>query len=107
MSAYELRTYQIAPSKMVDVEEIMRNLVQPIMPDYNMEGVGYWARPDGTVLYYVVRHRDVETIASDWDSFHADPRWKSGMEERKSKEPVVTHVETAPLIGIPGLPPQQ
>ena len=105
MSAYELRTYQIAPDKMPDIEEIMRNLVEPIMPDYNMEGVGYWAKPDGTVFYYVVRHRDVEVIASDWDSFHADPRWKSGMAERKSKEPIVIHVETAPLVGIPGLPP--
>ncbi len=98
MSAYELRTYQIAPHKMRDIEEIMRNLVQPIMPDYNMEGVGYWAKPDGTVLYYVVRHRDVEVIASDWDSFHADPRWKFGRAERKSKEPIVTQVETAALI---------
>ncbi len=107
MSAYELRTYQIAPDRMLDVEEIMRDLVQPIMPDYNMEGVGYWAKQDGTVLYYVVRHRDVEAIASNWNSFHEDPRWKSGMEERKSKEPIVTHVETVPLLGIAGLPPQQ
>ena len=104
MNAYELRTYQIAQDKMPDVKEIMRNLVQPIMPDYNMEGLDYWAKPDGTVLYYVVCHRDVEAIASDWDSFHADPRWKSGMAERKNKEPIVTHVETAPLLGVPGLP---
>jgi len=107
MSAYELRTYWIAPDKMLDVEEIMRDLVQPIMPDYNMEGIGYWAKPDSTVLYYVVRHRDVKLIASDWDSFHADPRWKSGMAERKSKEPIVTYVETATLVEIPGLPPQR
>ncbi len=106
-SAYELRAYQIAPDKMLDVEEIMRNLVQPIMPDYDRKGVGYWANPDGTVLCYVLRHRDVEAIASDWDSFHADPRWKSGMAERKSKEPIVTQVETATLVGIPGLPLQQ
>ena len=101
MSAYELRTYQIAPDKLED----MLNLVQPIMPDYHMEGIGYWSKSDGTVFYYVVRHHDVDAIASDWDRFHADPRWKSGMAERKSKEPIVTHVETAPLIGVPGLPP--
>ncbi len=107
MSAYELRTYQIAPDKMLDIEEVMRALVQPIMPDHNMEGIGYWAKPDGTVFYYIVRHRDVEGIASDWDSFHADSRWKMGMAERKGKEPIVLHVESDPLLGIPGLPPQQ
>lgn len=106
MSAYELRTYQIAPDKMPDVTEIMRNLVQPILLDYNMEGIGYWAKPDGTVLYYVVRHNDLEVLAADWDKFHADQRWKDGMEQRKSKEPIVIHVETAPLIGLLGLPPE-
>ena len=59
----------------------MRNLVQPIMWYYDMTGLGYWAKPDCTVLYHVVCHRNVEVIASVWDSFHANPRWNSGMAE--------------------------
>ena len=106
MSAYELRTYQIAPNKMPEMEQVLRDLVQTIMPDYNMEGVGYWSTPDGSVLYYVVRHRELEVIASDWEEFHADPRWLRGVEQRKYEDSVVTHVATASLVAIPGLPPE-
>ena len=91
---------------MPDVENIVRNLVQPIMPDYKMEGIGHWANPSGTVLHYVVRHRNLEAVAADWNGFHADSRWKAGWKKRKSKEPIVTHVETIPLVGLSGLPPK-
>ena len=105
MSAYELRIYQIAPGKMGVIQEIFRDLVIPMMPDYLIESTGYWAAPDGTTLYYVVRHDSLDVIDRNWDRFHADPRWAPGLAARERGQKVVTDTKSIPLVGIAGMPP--
>lgn len=105
MSAYELRTYQIAPGMMAAIEDVMKELVQPLMPDYAMQGVGFWATPDESTLYWIVRHESIGAIQSDWDRFHADQRWSDGMAKRQALEPIVTSVATVSLVSRRDLPP--
>ncbi len=40
MSAYELRNYWIAPDKMDTIEHIFRELVLPMLWEYEIESVG-------------------------------------------------------------------
>lgn len=105
MSAYELRIYSIAPGRMADIQEAFRALVAPLMAEHDMAGLGYWAAPDGSKLYYVVRHHDLGAIAGDWDRFHADPRWVEGIGMRERGSPFVTGIESVPLAGVDGLAP--
>ena len=106
MSAYELRVYKIAPGKWGALQDVFRELVLPLMPEYAMEGVGFWATPDEVTFYWIVRHDGAEAITSNWDRFHADPRWVSGLTAREQGDPFVTGVESIPLADIPGLPPR-
>lgn len=105
MSAYELRIYQIAPGKIGVIQEIFRDLVIPMMPDYSIEGIGYWASLDHATLYYIVRHESLDVIGENWDRFHADPRWVPGLAARERGETVVTSTKSVPLVGIAGMLP--
>ncbi len=104
MSAYELRTYQIAPDRMAAVIDVMKELVEPIMPD-SIEGIGYWSSPDEKTLYWIAKHDSLDLIKTNWDRFHADPRWVEGLAARKALEPIVTHVASVSMLGRDGLPP--
>lgn len=105
MPVYELRTYQIASGGMPTVESIFRELVAPMLPDYAMKGIGFWASADDTTLYYIVEHDSETVIRENWDRFHADPRWQLGLAEREHGKSAVTHTESVPLRGIEGLSP--
>jgi predicted SnoaL-like aldol condensation-catalyzing enzyme len=104
-SAYELRIYDIAPGQMDLIQTIFRDLVTPLMPEYGIEGVGYWATPDGTRLYWVVRHSSQDVIAANWDRFHADPRWAERLPAFERGRTVVTGTQSVPLVGVAALPP--
>ena len=105
MSAYELRVYQIAPGKIGVIQEIFRDLVIPMLPEYSIESVGYWAAPDDATLYYIARHDSLNVIDENWKRFHADPRWAPGLAARERGQTVVTDTKSVPLVGIPGTPP--
>ena len=104
MSAYELRSYQIAPGKMDTIQTIFRELVIPMLGDFGIESVGYWATPEGDALHYIVRHDSLNAIEGNWDRFHADPRWKPGLQAREKGETVELETKAVPLVAIPGLP---
>jgi hypothetical protein len=105
MSAYELRIYQVAENEMATLETIFRELVLPMLPDFGIGSVGYWKSPDDSTFHYVVEHNGLATINLNWDRFHADPRWASGLQNLRRNRTVVKDVQSTRLIGIAGLPP--
>lgn len=50
-AAYELRVYQIAPGQMPLMQDILRDLVTPLMSEFGITGLGYWATPDAAALH--------------------------------------------------------
>lgn len=104
-SAYELCIYQIAEGEMDLMQDIFRDLLVPMLPEYSIEGVGYWATPDDATIYYVMRHASLEAGAPNWELLHADPRWTSGLDARGQGREVVTDVQSVPLVGVSELPP--
>lgn len=105
MPAYELRTYQIASGGMPTVEMIFRELVAPMLSEYAMKGIGFWASLDDATLYYIVEHDSETIIQEDWNRLHADPRWQPGLAERERGKLAVIQTESVPLRGIDGLSP--
>ena len=51
VKAYELRIYQVAPGKMDAIQAAMRGVMTPLMRDYSMEPLQFFAAPDGATIY--------------------------------------------------------
>lgn len=104
-SVYDLRIYDVAEGELGTLERVLRELAAPMMPDYGMKAVGFWAAPERNKLYQISQHESADVIKSNWDRFHADPRWQTGLRKRRQDRVVVKGVETISLVGIVGLPP--
>lgn len=105
MRAYELRIYKVAPGEMATLATIFRELVLPMLPDFDIGSVGYWKSPDDSTFTYIVDHRDLAAIGDDWDRFHADPRWTAGLRRYRGDRTVVESVQSVSLVSITDLPP--
>jgi hypothetical protein len=105
MGAYELRIYDVAGREMATLETIFRELVLPMLPDFGISGIGYWKAPDDSTFTYVVEHDELAAIQSNWDRFHADPRWSVGLRRLRGERTVVQQVRSVALVGVAGLPP--
>ncbi len=101
-----MRFYTIAPGKMAAIQALMREIMVPLLAEYGITALGFWAVPDGSEIYWAVRHDSLEEIGPNWERFHADPRWKQAIAERTQGVPFVQQQRSVPLLGVAGLPPQ-
>ncbi|MCD9592024.1 hypothetical protein GTZ78_37265 [Streptomyces sp. SID8361] len=106
MTVYELRVYEAATGKMSSLEDTLRELAAPLLPEYGMRIVGLWSTADERVLYWVVEHRGTGDIDANWRGFHEDPRWKKNLAERTKGDSFVVSTQSVPLVGVTGFPPQ-
>ena len=90
----------IAPGRMRDIQSVMAEVMVPLMAEYGIEPVAFWATPDDTHLYWVARHATLDAIGPDWDRFHADPRWTEELKRRTGGTPFVTGQSRVPLIAF-------
>jgi hypothetical protein len=95
----------VANGELETLEWVLRELALPMMPDYGMKAVGFWADQATSTLYQISRHDSRNMIESNWGRFHADPRWVVGLKGRRQDRVVVKGVKTIFLAGIAGLPP--
>ena len=103
--AYDLRVYDVAEGQLRTLEGVLRDLALPMMPDYGMEPIGFWADEASNRLYQITRHESLEAVPGNWDRFHADPRWAAGLQQRRGEQSAVKSVTTTLLTGIGGMPP--
>ena len=103
MSTYDLRIYHVAEGELETLARVLRELALPMMPDYGMRGIGFWTDKVSSTLYQISEHRSASAIEGDWDRFHADPRWQSGLKKHRQDRTVVREVKI--LSGIAGMPP--
>ena len=107
MKAYELRIYQVADGKAESLHSIMREVMVPLMREYAMEAVGFFAAPDGSAVYWLVQHESLDAIAADWDRFHADTRWTDAVSQYTQGQSFLAGQQSIPLTGLSGLPPRR
>jgi hypothetical protein len=105
MSTYDLRVYDVAEGELQTLEQILRDLAHPMMSDYGMKAIGFWTDRSANTLYQISQHASIEAIQGNWDRFHADPRWQTGLKQRRQDRLVVKGVKTTVLTGIEGVPP--
>lgn len=106
MSAYELRVYQVVPGQMASLRSLMRDVLVPLAREHAMHAIGFFATPDDTAAYWLVRHESLDAIGSDWDRFHADQRWTDALRQRNAGQSMLTGQQSIPLVGLAGLPPR-
>ena len=83
MGAYDLRVYHVADGQFETLELVLRELALPMMPEYGMRTVGFWADRDANTLYQISEHESLEVVEGNWNRFHADPRWLSSGRRRR------------------------
>ena len=75
---YELRTYQVVPGKMKNLNDRFANITVPLFEKHGMKVIGFWETAIGeattTELIYMLAFEDLGHYQRAWDAFIADPR---------------------------------
>ena len=77
---YELRTYQVVPGKMKNLNDRFANITVPLFEKHGMKVIGFWETAIGeattTELIYMLAFEDLGHYQRAWDAFIADPAWQ-------------------------------
>lgn len=104
VGAYDLRIYDVLEGEMETLLQVLAELALPTMPEFGIEPVGFWTEETTDRLFQISSHSRLEDVQSNWDSFHADPRWQEGLARIRQDRVIVKKVETVLLRGLDGLP---
>ena len=78
---YELRTYQVVPGKMKNLNDRFANITVPLFEKHGMKVIGFWETAIGeattTELIYMLAFEDLGHYQRAWDAFIADPEWQA------------------------------
>lgn len=95
---FEIRTYTVADGKVSLLSDIFRDHVTKLFTKHGMSSVGYWIPQDEPrskdTLIYILGHESREAAKRSWDSFRADPDFKSVRDEEERLGVKVTKVES-------------
>ena len=103
VGACDLRIYDVAEGEIPTLYQVLAELALPLMPEYGIEPVGFWAEETANRLYQISGHSSLGDIEGNWDRFHADPRWQTGLASIRQDRLIVKKVDTILMRGIDGL----
>ncbi len=90
---YELRTYQVVPGKMQELNDRFANIVVPLFQKHGMKVIGFWETAIGeattTELIYLLAFEDLGQYQRAWDNFIADPEWQEAKRQTEVGGPLV------------------
>lgn len=93
---YELRTYQVVPGKMKNLNARFANITLPLFEKYNMKVIGFWETAIGeattTELVYLLAFEDLGHYQRAWDAFISDPEWQAAKRLTEVGGPLVNVV---------------
>jgi NIPSNAP protein len=99
---YELRIYQAAPGKLVQLLARFREHTTKLFDRHGMKNVAYWTAVDeprkSNTLIYILEHPSREAAATNWKSFEDDPEWKSVRDKSEANGKLVENVESTFLV---------
>ena len=95
---YELRTYQVVPGKMQELNRRFGDITIHLFKKHDIQVVGFWETAIGeattTELVYMLAFEDLAHYQRAWDAFIADPEWQDA--KRQSE------VDGVPLVNVAG-----
>ena len=90
---YELRTYQVVPGKMKNLNDRFANITVPLFEKHGMKVIGFWETAIGeattTELIYILAFEDLGHYQQAWDAFIADPEWQEAKKLTEVGGPLV------------------
>lgn len=108
MAVYELRTYDIHPSKMPNINARFQNHTMSLLKKHGIAVVGFWERlvEDAGQLIYLCKFETEEQVRARWDAFRADPEWQRVKAESEAQGPLVKQVTSVVMRPTPYSPVQ-
>ena len=93
---YELRVYDIPPSRMKDINDRFANHTTKIWKRLGIRPVGFWENVTGpnNTLTYILAWESLEERQRKWDAFMSDPEWRKVAEETSRNGPIVLKLNT-------------
>ncbi len=93
---YELRTYQVVPGKMKNLNDRFENTTLSLFEKYNMKVIGFWETAIGeattTELVYLLAFEDLGHYQQAWNAFISDPEWQEAKRLTEIGGPLVNVV---------------
>src|SRR5262245_53025539 len=89
---FELRTYEVAPGKMADLEARFRDHALPLFEEHGFEVIGMWtpSNPaDESMFVYLLAYPSEDAATKAWERFAADPRWGRALRDTGLDGPLV------------------
>ncbi len=90
---YELRTYQVVPGKMKELNNRFANMTIHLFEKHGMKVVGFWETAIGeattTELIYMLVFEDLGHYQRAWDAFITDPEWQEAKRQTEVDGPLV------------------
>ena len=93
---YELRVYDIPPSRMKDINNRFANHTTKIWKRLGIRPVGFWENVTGpnNTLTYILAWESLEERQRKWDAFVSDPEWLKVVEETGKNGQIVLKLNT-------------
>lgn len=93
---YELRVYDIPPSRMKDINDRFANHTTRIWKRLGIRPVGFWENVTGpnNTLTYLLAWESLAEREKKWDAFMSDPEWIKVNEETSKNGPIVLKLTT-------------
>ena len=93
---YELRVYDIPPSRMKDINDRFANHTTKIWKRMGIRPVGFWENVTGpnNTLTYLLAWESLAEREKKWDAFISDPEWIKVSEETSKNGPIVLKLTT-------------
>ena len=93
---YELRVYDIPPSRMKDINDRFANHTTKIWKRLGIRPVGFWENVTGpnNTLTYILAWESLEERQRKWDAFVSDPEWLKVVEETGKNGQIVLKLNT-------------
>ncbi len=93
---YELRTYQVVPGKMQNLNARFAKITLPLFEKHKMKVIGFWETAIGeattTELVYLLAFEDLGHYERAWAAFIADAEWQSAKRLTEVGGPLVNVV---------------
>ena len=90
---YELRTYQVVPGRMKELNDRFANITVRLFEKHGMKVVGFWETAIGeattTELIYMLAFEDLGHYQRALDAFIADPEWQEAKQRTEVNGPLV------------------
>lgn len=90
---YELRTYQVVPGKMKELNDRFANITIRLFEKHGMKVIGFWETAIGeattTELIYMLAFEDLGHYQRAWDAFITDPEWQETKRRTEVDGPLV------------------